>query len=165
MIERSILIKTGGLLFAGVLLASCSNPPSAIPATPETIRRTIESSTAPLTLVHVWATWCQPCREEFPELLEAYDRFRKDGVALILISADDPSETDAVEAFLLEYGSPVDTLVSTELSEKFIETLSPNWAGSLPASFFYANGSLLAEWEGKRTLEHYAETFEKLLKQ
>jgi thiol-disulfide isomerase/thioredoxin len=165
MIERTIFIKTAVQLFAAALLGSCGDRPSATPATPETIRQEIESSTAPVTLVHVWATWCQPCLEEFPELLDAYERFRKKGIELILVSADDPSERASVEAFLLKQDSPLGTLISTELSEKFIETLSPTWAGSLPASFFYADGRLLAEWEGKRTREQYAETFERLLKQ
>jgi thiol-disulfide isomerase/thioredoxin len=27
-------------------------------------------------LVNVWATWCVPCREEFPELVKITDKFR-----------------------------------------------------------------------------------------
>lgn len=143
-------------------LVSCQPVlPAATPATPEVIQQQIESSTAPLTMVHVWATWCDPCREEFPELIKVLNKFQT--LDVILISADDPKETAEVEAFLTEHQSPVGSLISTELSQKFIETLSPKWAGSLPSTFFYRNGKLVKEWEGKRTFEHYAETIEPLL--
>lgn len=82
----------------------------------------------------------------------------------MLVSADDPDDPAAVESFLDEHQSPVGSLISTQLDQAFIESLSPNWAGSLPASFFYANGKLLAEWEDKRSYEQYAEQIDRLLK-
>ena len=143
------------------VLTACNPPtPIALVATPDAIRTEIESSKAPLTLVHAWATWCGPCREEFPELVDIQKAFSKKGLRLILVSADEPSDVETVETFLSEQGSPIDSLVSTELSQEFIETLSPKWAGSLPASFFYVDGKLVEEWEGKRTYEQYAKTIE-----
>lgn len=162
MIKYS-LVPILGVLLATALVSCAPKPPKISIATPEAIKAKIEMSTAPLVLVHVWATWCDPCRAEFPELMEVYTHFEKQGLELILVSADDPIEIEAVEKFLKEHNCPVDSLVSTELNQKFIETLSPNWAGSLPSSFFYADGKLLHEWEGKRTYENYAEQIEILL--
>ena len=82
----------------------------------------------------------------------------------MLVSADDPDDRAAVQSFLEEHHSPVGSLISSTLDQAFIESLSPNWAGSLPASFFYSDGELLAEWEGKRTYEQYVEQIEPLLK-
>ncbi len=82
---------------------------------------------------------------------------------VLLISADDPSEKEAVDLFLAEYASPVGSLIATELSQKFIETLSPQWAGSLPATFIYQDGILIKEWEGKRSFEQYAKILTPLL--
>src|SRR5206468_1610659 len=39
---------------------------------------------ARVTLVSVWATWCRPCRQEFPELLDAARAHRSEGVRLVL---------------------------------------------------------------------------------
>ena len=134
-------------------------------ATPEEIGARISESDAPLTLVHIWATWCDPCREEFPEVLQAYRDTLDDGLSLLLVSADDPGDLKDVDRFLGENQSPVGSLVSTELDEGFIETFSTNWPGALPASFFYdAEGNLLAEWQGKRTYDDYIETINTLLK-
>ena len=45
-----------------------------------------KASRAPLVLVNVWATWCDPCREELPELLRAYREHRAQGLRLVMIS-------------------------------------------------------------------------------
>ncbi len=146
-------------------LAACSPPPTGTPATPQQIEESIRSATAPLTLVHVWATWCDPCRKEFPELLEAYRETRKSGLQLLLVSADNPNtDLDKVNQFLQEQQSPVGSLVSTELNQEFIEMFSTNWTGALPASFFFdANGTLVAEWQGKRSAQEYIDTITPLL--
>ena len=153
-------------IFAG-LMAACGPvaPPAGVVATPSEIQEAIRNSEAPLTLVHVWATWCDPCREEFPDLLKAYRHAHEGGLVLQLVSADDPDDLETVNAFLQKHQSPVDSLVSTELSEEFIELFSTNWSGALPASFFFdAKGQLVAEWAGKRSYEAYIQTIELLLK-
>lgn len=161
MIRYSTFPKIG-IMAATILLFACNPPaPVATPATPNEIQQEIEISKAPLTLVHVWATWCDPCRDEFPELVKVINTFQS--LEVILISADDPAEATAVEEFLIEHQSPVGSVITTELNQKFIETLSPNWDGALPATFFYREGKLVSEWEGKRTFEEYAETIETLL--
>jgi len=157
-------------LLAVVLLAaqvSCAPPPPEVTvATPGEIKARIEASDAPLVLVHAWATWCVPCIEEFPELMKVYQNFEAQGLELVLVSGDnpdDPDELKAVEAFLVNQQCPVGSLVTTDLSQDFIETLSPNWGGALPASFFYVDGQLVHEWEGKRPYQDFAKQIETLL--
>lgn len=161
---RYLTISMLGVLLLTAVMVSCApQPPEVTIATPGEIKARIEASTAPLVLVHVWATWCVPCVEEFPELMKVHTNFEARGLELILVSGDDPEELEPVEAFLVKQNCPVGSLVSTDLSQDFIETLSPNWTGSLPSSFFYAEGKLLHEWEGKRAYEDYAKQLETLL--
>jgi len=149
------------------LLHGCTPaPPQASLAHPADIRTKIEQSNARLVLVHVWATWCQPCCEEFPELIRVLRKYKTSTLLPILVSADDPADMEAVEAFLIEQGSPTGSLVAVDLSQTFIESLSANWSGAMPATFLYrSDGKLVAEWEGKRSYEHYITTIEKLLNQ
>ena len=53
-------------------------------------------------VINFWATWCPPCRDEIPRLVEAYER-EHDGVAFIAIS-DEPAEV--VGPFVKEHAIP-----------------------------------------------------------
>ncbi len=48
-------------------------------------------------VVHFWATWCRPCRDELPTLLAQRDRIRLAGAQLVLLSVDD--EWDEIRTF------------------------------------------------------------------
>lgn len=162
MMIRLYMFKFFAVLLATMLLNACKPPPpTSKAATPAEIRNTIRSQKS-LTLVHVWATWCAPCVDEFPELVHVINEYPE--LNVLLISGDNPAELEPVNAFLEKYNSPVGSLVSTALNAEFIEALSPQWEGSLPATFFYHDGQLVSEWEGKRTFPEYKETIERLLK-
>lgn len=43
-------------------------------------------------LINMWASWCPPCREEFPELVTAYQAHRDDGLEILGVTHDDLPE-------------------------------------------------------------------------
>ena len=43
-----------------------------------------------IVLLDFWATWCAPCRQSIPELVELQKKYRDQGVAVIGVSMDDP---------------------------------------------------------------------------
>jgi len=45
-------------------------------------------------VVDLWATWCRPCRQEIPHLIEMADEYKSKGVEVIGLSTEDP-EADA----------------------------------------------------------------------
>lgn len=56
-----------------------------------------------LVLINIWATWCPPCRMEFPYMEEAYLLYRDD-IEIIALSCE-PSDSDkALAAFVEEMG-------------------------------------------------------------
>src|SRR5687768_6490353 len=68
-----------------------SAPPDTLtlePATAEQLLARVREPGARATLVNVWATWCGPCREEFPALVALAERRRADGLRVLLVSAD-----------------------------------------------------------------------------
>lgn len=58
----------------------------------------------PATLLNLWATWCVPCRTEFPDLQEIHEQLGPRGLSLIAVSLDQ-SDTDRVMGFVNEMGT------------------------------------------------------------
>ena len=120
-----------------------------VPVTAQDIRHLAGRGGARATLVNVWATWCAPCREEFPALLRVARARAPEGLRLVLVSADDSDQIPAVRAFLAKQGVGDTTYLKTGDDMTFIDTLNPKWSGALPATFLYDQEGRLAEfWEG-----------------
>jgi peroxiredoxin len=45
-----------------------------------------------VVLLDFWATWCDPCREEIPHLVDLQNKYRDQGLQIIGISMDDGPE-------------------------------------------------------------------------
>ena len=52
-------------------------------------------------VVNFWATWCEPCRDEYPLIVELAKQFKPEGVNVIGIDMDDQSDMNLVRRFLL----------------------------------------------------------------
>ena len=128
-------------------------PPLAIPrvepATSGRVLEAVRASGAPVTLVNVWATWCAPCREEFPDLVRFERDWRGRGVRVILVSADFEDQLPEVRAFLARHGVTAASWIKSGDDMQFINGLDPKWSGALPATFVYdRRGTLRRFWEG-----------------
>jgi thiol-disulfide isomerase/thioredoxin len=51
-------------------------------------------------LVNFWATWCVPCREEFPDLVKLEKAYRARGLSVVGVSTDLAKDLPSVEKFL-----------------------------------------------------------------
>ena len=55
-------------------------------------------------VLNFWATWCGPCRAEFPELVRYDAEHAADNVEVRFVSIDQPADLPAVRAFLDQHG-------------------------------------------------------------
>jgi thiol-disulfide isomerase/thioredoxin len=46
-------------------------------------------------LVDFWASWCGPCRQENPNVVAAYNKFKDKGFTVLGVSLDNPKGKDA----------------------------------------------------------------------
>lgn len=58
----------------------------------------------PVTLLHVWATWCGPCEKEFPEIEAIQREFAPLGLRIVAVSVDEGGD-DPVRQFVREKGA------------------------------------------------------------
>lgn len=91
-----------------------------------------------VVLVNFWATWCEPCREEFPRLKDLEERYRSRGLVVLAVSVDIPSAYPQVKKFLRDQKPGLATyLKKPGEDEEFINATDPSWTGALPATFVY----------------------------
>jgi len=56
-------------------------------------------------VLDIWATWCGPCRQEIPHLVELAEKYRQDGLIVIGLTTEDPNRhRQAVKDFAKQYG-------------------------------------------------------------
>jgi len=51
---------------------------------------------AKYTMVDVWATWCEPCKKNFPHVVEMHEKYSRKGLAVASLSFDSPTEPKQV---------------------------------------------------------------------
>lgn len=119
-------------------------------ATASDVLQVVQESDASVKMVNVWATWCQPCREEFPDLLQLRENYNDQGFDLIFVSADFEGELPQVKQFLADHQVDFTTFMKTGKDMEFINTLHDEWSGALPATLVFGpEGELQDFWQGK----------------
>ena len=103
-------------------------------------------------LLNFWATWCDPCRDEFPDLVKIDGDFRSKGLDFAAVSLDDPKDLKTeVPKFLRTMKAQMAVyLLNVPDPEVPITVVDPQWSGALPATFLYdANGKIAYKHFGR----------------
>jgi len=107
-------------------------------------------------LFNLWATWCAPCVEEFPELVAISRQYDMRGFDFITISLDVPDQESKALAFLKRYGAgPTDRalerihqddrqtnhyLFTGASQDDLAAVLDTEWPGPIPHTVLVAPG-------------------------
>jgi thiol-disulfide isomerase/thioredoxin len=101
-------------------------------------------------LINFWATWCDPCREEFPDLVRIDADYRAKKLNIVAVSLDDVAEIGTtVPRFLSEMKASMPVvLLNVNDPEPAIKLIDMSWDGQLPATFLY-------DKDGKVVFKHF----------
>jgi beta-lactamase class A len=143
-----------GLLCVGVVAAEARQGLTVVegPAVDAALR---PAPGRPL-LVHLWASWCKPCVEEWPSLAEWLRRSPDRGVDVATLAVDEPDSLPAARKVLASLGHLPGRTLAASLDDAFpvIRRLDPEWDGSLPATFLVdAQGALALSQHGLTHLD------------
>src|SRR5215472_4571605 len=121
-------------------------------------------------LVTFWATWCEPCRDEYPMLNELAKQYAPQGLSVVGVNLDQDGDLILMRRFMARYRPVFPNYRKTPTEEggseesAFRQAVLPGWNGTLPASFFYAkDGRQVGSFVGERNRETYEGAIRSLL--
>jgi thiol-disulfide isomerase/thioredoxin len=148
------------------LLYSCSSSKLVQPIDETGLQQLVKRAHGNVVLLNFWATWCEPCVEEFPDLMKIAQQFQPQGLKIIFVSIDEPEDIEGkVLPFLKAQGVAFRTyLKKTKDDEVFINTIDTKWSGALPATFIYdTSGALVKRLVAQQSFDTFAEVLRPLL--
>lgn len=99
---------------------------------------TLSSFRGEIVVLNLWASWCPPCRDEMPDLVEFSDSYKDQGVKVVGINMSTfEKNEEAIAEFIEEYDVTYPTLLDQPINQTnqrgVIETLYQ--VSSIPATY------------------------------
>ena len=108
-------------------------PVNLKPASLDDLKALRKNSTGKLLLVDFWATWCAPCREEFPEFETMYRMYGKRNFDLVTISINYPDEQPGVlKALNAEHATSTNLIMGSTDIYANLGAFDPKWNAAVP---------------------------------
>ena len=133
-IEKNDWIQKAAITWA-------KEPVTLVPIDAEGVAALVKNNSNKLRLINVWATWCVPCVQEFPELVTINHMYRDRGFELVTISMDDSTaRTRALQFLQDKQSSSPNFLFTGDNKYRIMDALDPKWQGALPYSMLVEPG-------------------------
>lgn len=99
----------------------------------EQVKALRKNTTGKFVLLNFWATWCEPCVAEFPELQRLIQMYRKRPFEVVTVSINTPDEKAGVLSFLQEQHAVTRNLLfNFNDPAEGIEAFGTDWSGGVP---------------------------------
>lgn len=112
-----------------------------------------------VVLLNFWATWCEPCRKEMPEIQAAYEAYQEEGFVVLAVNFGE--KADKAAALVKKMG-----LTFPILLDRDVAVAERHNVVSLPVTFFIDPDGIVKEqvFGGALTKEQIKEIFHRLQK-
>ncbi|MEJ7711217.1 MAG: redoxin domain-containing protein [Pyrinomonadaceae bacterium] len=127
-----------------------AEPVSVELADADALKALRQNNSGKLRLVNLWATWCGPCRTEFPELVTINRTYRHRAFEFVSIAANFPDEKKEVLAFLQQQQASNRNLLFADTDKyKMMEAFDPEWNNAVPYTMLIGqSGEVLYKVQG-----------------
>lgn len=78
----------------------------------EGFQKVLQSKRGQVVLVDAWATWCAPCKTNFPHAVALQQKYLRQGLAVVSLSMDDEDAHEEALSFLREQKADMTNLRS-----------------------------------------------------
>lgn len=98
----------------------------------------IENNT--IVIVNFWASWCIPCLEEIPSLIELTRKVKKDQFIVVAINTDNENQIVKINKTKLKLKIPGDIHIVADEDYKIADLFKIE---AIPVTLFYKNGKVI----------------------
>ena len=115
-------------------------------------------------LVNYWATWCLPCIEEFPMIVELSKEY-SDDAKVLFVSGDWLDHKDKVRDYLIRQGIEGVSFIKNQKDNEFVNGIHKDWSGALPFTIVYSknSGNVVDFWEAKKPKSRFVKALKKAI--
>ena len=115
----------------------------------------IHNNSDTIYIINFWATWCKPCVAELPEFEKIHKEFKNSKMKVLLVSMDFVEERDKkLKVFLAKNKYTCEVILLDEINgNDFINKISEQWSGAIPATYIVRTKWKDQFFEGKMTYE------------
>ena len=102
----------------------------------------VANKTEKYRLINIWATWCAPCIEELPALVEMNRMYRKRPFEMVTVCADAIDTRDKALKILTDKNVSCSNVMfdSSENQDVLFDTVDAKWEGGVPYTLLIAPG-------------------------
>jgi thiol-disulfide isomerase/thioredoxin len=95
-----------------------------------------------VVVIDFWATFCVPCKKEFPNLVKLHQEYGKKGLVCMSVSVDTEDEKEDALKFLKEKGAAFENFLLADPPEVWQKTLKFD---AVPVVFVYGKDGKIAK--------------------
>jgi len=100
-------------------------------ADPNGKRMSMKDYRGKAVILHFWATWCNPCKDEFPLFEKLYQNFKDREIVFLPISIDLKADRKEVEKFAKGHGLSCQVYLAREG-----DVTNRYWTWGVPVTYF-----------------------------
>ena len=126
-------------------------------STNELFQNLSKNNSSRFKLLNIWSTYCEPCKKEFPYIVDLERKYKVEDLQIIFLSVDwDEQSYDAYQFLKLQKVKGIHYRKNEGDEQNFINRMDSSWSGVIPFTCIFNNkDSLVVSWEGIRSKEFF----------